>query len=99
MIRHVVMFTWADHVDADAIAATSAALDRLPALIPEIRDYRHGSDLGLADGNADYVVVGQFDTVDDYAVYRDHPDHQQMIRDHIAGNVVQRLAIQYEIDA
>ncbi len=61
MFRHVVMFKWNDDVDAAHIAATGAALDALVAGLPDIvRDYRHGPDLGLTDGNYDYVIVGEY---------------------------------------
>ena len=97
MIRHVVMFEWNDDVDDAHIAATSAALTALGESLPEIAVYRHGADLGINDGNFDYVVVGDFTTVDDYVTYRDHPDHQALIQTFIAGRVATRAAVQYDI--
>ncbi|HEY5663613.1 MAG TPA: Dabb family protein [Ilumatobacter sp.] len=96
MFRHVVMFKWTDDVDAAHVAAVSAALDGLVAAIPEIRSYRHGPDAGVNSGNYEYVVVGDFDSADDYVVYRDHPAHRAMIADLITGRVAERAAIQYE---
>lgn len=98
MFRHVAMFKWAEGVDDDHIAAVAAGLDSLAATISEIRDYRHGPDAGLNDWNFDYVVVGDFDSVGDYAVYRDHPVHQAFIGELIAGRVRERAAIQYKVD-
>ena len=98
MFRHVVMFTWADSVDDDHIAATSSALSALPAKIDTIRKYVHGPDAGLVETNADYVVVADFDDVAGYEVYRDNADHQAMIAAQIAGHVSQRMAVQYSID-
>lgn len=97
MIRHVVMFRWAEDVDDAHRAAVAAGLDGLVQAIPEIRRYHHGPDLGVNDGTYDYVVVGDFDTLDDYLVYRDHPVHQELIRSLIAGRVTDRAAIQYRI--
>jgi len=96
MFRHVVMFKWNDDVDAAHIEATGAALDALVATIPEVGEYRHGPDLGLTDGNYDYVIVGEYASIDDYVTYRDHPDHQQVITDYIKNQVSARSAVQYD---
>ena len=97
MIRHVVIFEWNDDVDDAHVAAVAAGLDRLAATLPTVGEYRHGSDLGLAEGNADYVIVGDFDSLEDYVAYRDHPDHRAFIADLIAGRVKHRSAVQYEV--
>ena len=47
MLRHVVMFRWAEDVDDAHVAAVAAELDQLPPQIPEIAVYRHGRDLGI----------------------------------------------------
>ena len=96
MYRHVVMFKWNDDVDDAHIVATGAALDALVATIDEVGDYRHGADLGLTEGNFDYVIVGEFASVEDYVSYRDHPDHRQVIADYIASRVSARAAVQYD---
>jgi len=96
MIRHVVMFRWNDDVDAAHVDATASALDAVAATVPEVREYRHGSDLGVTEGNWDYVIVGEFESFDDYAVYRDHPDHQRVIAEYIKGRVSARAAVQYD---
>lgn len=98
MFRHVVLFRWNDDVDETHIALVESRLDALPAAIPEIRDYRHGADAGLAEGNFDYVVVGDFDSVDDYMVYRDHAAHQALISDVLAGRISERAAVQHELE-
>jgi hypothetical protein len=96
MFRHVVMFKWNDDVDDAHIEATRAALTELAASIPHVADYRHGPDLKMADGNFDYVIVGEYASADDYAIYRDHPDHQALIQQFIAGRVSARAAVQYD---
>ena len=98
MFRHVVMFTWADSVDDAHVAATADALSALPGKVDTIRNFVHGPDAGLAETNADYVVVADFDDVAGYETYRDNADHRAMIAAHIAGHVSQRMAVQYEID-
>ena len=96
--RHVVMFRWENHVDADHVEQVSAGLSALPSQIDVIRSYVHGNDLGVSDGNFDYVVVADFDDVDDFRTYRDHPQHVQLIQDLIAGHVSDRAAVQYRTD-
>jgi hypothetical protein len=95
MFRHVVMFRWADGVDADHVADVARRLDELPEAISSIRAYRHGPDAGINDGNFDYVVVADFDSPDDYVTYRDHEVHAAFIADMIAGRVADRSAVQY----
>ena len=97
--RHVVMFRWADHVDADHVELVREGLSRLPAQIDAIRSYVHGSDVRISDGNWDYVVVADFDTVNDFVTYRDHPSHLLFIEETVKGNVVDRAAVQYQYGA
>ena len=75
----------------------SAALDALPAAIPEIAAYRHGRDLGLGPANFAYAITADFANTDDFATYRDHPEHQRFISEHITGNVTDRAAVQFEL--
>jgi len=95
MFRHVVMFEWVDGVDSADIDAMAAALDALVATLPEVVSYVHGPDAGLAEGNFDYVMVGDYASAEDYAVYRDHPEHQRIIAEMIKPHVAKRAAVQY----
>ncbi|MDH3294048.1 MAG: Dabb family protein [Acidimicrobiia bacterium] len=97
MFRHVVLFKWNDDVDDAHIEAVSAGLDNLATVIEEIKDYKHGRDVGLSDQNFDYVVVGDFDSVEGYQVYRDHPVHQELIAELITGRISTRASVQYEV--
>ncbi len=96
MFRHVVMFRFADDTTDEQKAALRAGLQRLPEVIPEIRAYRFGDDLGLRDDNFDFVVTADFDDVDSFVVYRDHPDHQKAIAELITPIITARAAVQFE---
>lgn len=96
-LRHVVMFKWADGLGAEHVAAVREGFDALPLEIPQIRSYRHGADVKVSDGNFDYVLVSEFDNIDDWRTYRDHPQHQLFIAEHIQGKIADRAAVQYEI--
>lgn len=96
MIRHVVVFRWNDSVTDAELTAMAAALDALPSAIAEIVDYRHGRDLGLNPANSQYAIVADFASAGDFATYRDHPEHQRFIAEHITGKVADRAAVQFE---
>lgn len=96
MFRHVVMFEWNDGVDDAQIASIGRALDERVAVLPSVAEYRHGPDAGLADGNAQYVIVADFATVEDYVEYRDHADHQAVIAEHLKPAIASRSAVQYD---
>ena len=97
MIRHVVMFRWNEGVDDAHVAATTAAFERLPSLIPHILSYAHGRDLGVVATNYDYAVTGEFESVDEFLAYRDHPDHQALVQAYITLHVSERVAVQFTV--
>ncbi|MBB6172927.1 hypothetical protein HNR23_002987 [Nocardiopsis mwathae] len=78
-LRHIALFRWTDGVTPDQVEAVVDGLSRLPSRIPELRDYTFGSDLGVSEGTYDFAVVA--DLADEKAldVYRDHPDHQEVL--------------------
>jgi len=92
------MFEWIEGVDNADLDAIAAALDALVAAVPEVVSYVHGPDLGVSEGNFDYVIVGDYASVEDYAVYRDHPEHQRIIAEMIKPFVAKRAAVQYQTD-
>jgi Stress responsive A/B Barrel Domain len=98
-IRHAVLFRFVEGVDADKVAALSAGLDSMPgatgAVTPE--RFHHGRALKLNPGSWDYAVVAEFDSVDAYATYRDHPEHRALIRDLITPIIAERAAVQFEL--
>jgi hypothetical protein len=97
MFRHVVMLRWASQATAAQRSAVQAGLAELPRLIPEIHNYDIGNDVHLNEGNFDVVIVADFADVDGYLVYRDHPDHQAVIRERIQPILADRAAVQCEI--
>lgn len=95
-LRHIVLLTLDDACDVDGLVA---ALESLPALIPEIATYEVHRDAGLADGNATVAVVATFDDADGWAVYRDHPAHVAVITERIKPHLVARSATQHHTGA
>ncbi|MCB0976018.1 MAG: Dabb family protein [Acidimicrobiales bacterium] len=95
-IRHIVVMKFREGTTPDAVQALADALRGLPAVIPEIVDYRVGPDLGLADDSWDFAVSADFDDVDGFRTYREHPDHLAIIRDLIAPHVESRHSVQFD---
>jgi len=98
MFRHVVLMRWKEETTADQLSHMEAGLAGLPALVPEIRDYKFGADAGMSPGNFDFAIVADFDDVESYVVYRDHPDHVALINDRIKPLVAERVAVQHELE-
>ena len=98
MIRHVVTLTFKSETQEESIARMIESLHTLPPIIKEIRSYTLGRDLNLAADTADFAIVADFDTVEDFKVYATHPTHLQVIREVIKPHVVKRTALQFEFD-
>jgi hypothetical protein len=97
VFRHVGLVRWADGATTRQRAHVESGLAELPGLIPEIRDYRFGADARVNEGNFDLAIVADFDDVDGYLVYRDHPAHVAVINDRIRPILAERVAVQHEI--
>ena len=99
MFRHVVILKWNETATEEQRLAVRDGLRALPPLIPEIRSYHVGVDAGLApEGNSDLVAVADFDDVDGYVAFRDHPAHQEVIARHIRPILAARAAVQHDLD-
>jgi hypothetical protein len=98
-IRHVVLFRFVDGVDDDRVDALAAGLDRMPEATGVVKAdrYEHGRALGLNPGSWDYAVVAEFESAEAYAAYRDHPEHQALIRDLLRPIVAERCSVQFEL--
>ncbi len=97
MLRHIAMFRFVNGADPGAVARLTAALDALPAAIPEIVAYELGPDLALSDGSWDFAVVGDFADIDGWRTYRDHPVHRAVIGEHLAPLLADRAVVQLEV--
>ena len=98
MIRHVVALTFKSETQEESIARITDSLRTLPPIIKEIRSYTLGRDLNLAADTADFAIVADFDTLEDFEVYANHPAHLEVIREVIKPHVANRTASQFEFD-
>lgn len=98
MFRHVVLLKWSENATDAQIQAIRDALAELPAQIPEIRNYVLGTDAGVNPDTYDFVAVADFDDQAAYLIYRDHPAHQQIVKQSILPILAGRAAVQHAWD-
>lgn len=79
MIQHITLIYFKHGTDIERRQAVMAAFQRLPALIPEVRQFRCGLDLNLLEGNADLAVVAEFDDQEDFLAYSTHAAHAEVV--------------------
>lgn len=97
MIRHVVMFKFRDDADEAQRRAVHDAIATMPEATGVTEAYTFGPDVGLAEGNFDFAVVGDFADQDAYLTYRDHPEHRRIVNEVIRPAITDRAAIQFEV--
>ncbi|MBZ0114378.1 MAG: Dabb family protein [Thermoanaerobaculia bacterium] len=97
MVRHVVLLRWMSAISDAERTRIEHDLAALPGEISQILRYDFGPDLILEPGNYDFAIVADFGSEDDYAVYRDHPSHQRVLRETLRPRIESRVAIQFEI--
>ena len=90
------MFRWIPEAAQEQKQRVTAELSRLPALLPVLRAYHMGADLGVDQGNFDWAAVADFDDREGYLTFRDNPEHRAIIAAHIRPIIAERAAIQYE---
>ena len=93
-LRHVVVFRWKEGITASEVEAIEEVLDELPGLIPELRSYAHGPDLGLGEGRWDFGIVAEFDDAAAWAAYDQHPAHQRVLLEVVRPHIAERAAVQ-----
>ncbi len=96
--RHVALYRWAEHVDAEHIERVRAAFDALAERVGGVLHLAHGSDAGVSAGTFDYHVVADFETLADWRRYRDHPAHVLLTEELIVGHVAERAGGQFHTE-
>ena len=97
MIRHIVLLTLKADAPPGSAETIVEALRGLVGVIPSIREYQTGVDVGIAPGNATVAATAVFDDEAGYLEYRDHPAHQAVIEKYIKPVREGRAAIQFKI--
>jgi hypothetical protein len=94
-IRHIVLVKWKATATAHDRAEAISRVRALPEQIPQIRGYVVEENLGPDASNFDLAIIGEFDDMASYEIYRDHPVHQALIRESTVPTLESRAAIQF----
>ena len=96
-IGHVVTFTFTPDVPAATLTALGESLDALSAAAAGIESYRHGPDLRVRPGNADYAVSAVFTDHDSLTAYMTSPEHQRIITELIVPHLRDKSSVQFPV--
>ena len=97
MFHHTVLFRWQDGVGGDAVRALTDALRALPSVLPCIRSYAVGPDLGLSGDQAwDFAVTASFDDKAAWDEYMADPEHDRIRSDLLRPILAERAVVQFE---
>ena len=92
------MFRWIPEATREQKEQVKEELGRLPGLVPEVRAYHIGEDLGLVgDLNFDFALVADFDDLAGYLAYRENAEHKKIVESFVQPVVGARGAVQYEV--
>ena len=96
MIRHTVLFSWKPEATDEEKQQAAAELAKLPSIVPSVRAFALGTDVGLNQGNFDFAVTADFDDEAGYLSYRDDPGHREVVARYILPIAARRVAVQFE---
>jgi len=97
-IRHVVAWKLAatDEVErAEQAARIKQGLESLPAVIPQLRFLQVGVNV-VPVNDFDLVLISDFDSVEDIAIYQEHPAHLE-VAGFIRSVVASRASVDFEV--
>lgn len=96
-LRHVALLRFLPDTTSEHVTALMSGLATLPPAIPELREYRFGPDVGLADDNWHFAIVADFDDAAAYERYQVDPEHRALIEKLIVPILEARAAVQHEV--
>jgi len=96
MIRHVVLFRWKPEATQEQKARAAREVATLPSIVPSVREFASGTDIGVNEGNFDFCVAADFDDEAGYIAYRDDPAHRQIVAGFVAPILAERAAVQFQ---
>ena len=79
MLYHLVLINFKPEATQIQKDAVKAALDRLPALIPDIKAYKNGFDIIGSDRSYEFGLYSAFEDLDAMGRYQAHPEHQKAL--------------------
>lgn len=102
MIKHVVMWRFKDlaggRTKPENLELARERLLALQSSIPEVRSLEIGLDVVHSAQSYDLVLVAEFDSLVALDAYRDHPEHQAVVR-YLRTVHQGRVVVDYEVGA
>ena len=75
MLKHIVMIKLTEHGNQEIAGKIKAGLETLPAAIPNLNTLEAGINFKDSPKAFDIVLVSEFESEADLAVYAKHPAH------------------------
>jgi hypothetical protein len=97
MVHHIVLFNLKPEVTPQKIEEMMMSTRMMLLKIPEVSNLKCGKR--IADDNLwQFFIAMDFESMDKLAIYRENPIHLKYVEEVLKPNVVERLAIDYEMD-
>jgi hypothetical protein len=96
-VRHVVLVSLKDDATDEQKKAAVEGLMTLSGLVPGMRSYSAGLDLGVA-GTHDVAIVGDFDDIESLQAYLAHETHRSVAGAVLAPIMEGSSRVQYAIE-
>lgn len=99
MIRHIVSWKLKAEDEAEkavAAAEIAAALEALPAHIPEVLSLSVARNVAYPEKNFDVILIADFETLDGLDAYQVHPEHIRAAGV-VGARVTARACVDFEV--
>jgi len=93
---HLANFKWTEETTAGDVERITTALTALAPGLPGVDSYRCGPDVSRTPDSYDFAVVGVFTDREHFVAYRDHPEHQRILKELILPHLANRVVVQLE---
>src|SRR5689334_9255029 len=100
MIRHIFVGTAQEGTSTEQLEELVSAWRALPEKIPEIRRMTAGRNISPRDQLYSVALVAEFDKMQDWEHYRDHPAHAA-VREQLTSKLIRndsRAAVQIVVE-
>lgn len=93
MLHHVIELRFHEGTSDEQIQQMADGLLRLRDQIDTIRSMRMGRDLRIRADNFEFASLIDFDDEAGYLAFRDHPAHQQWVRECVQPIMAERAGV------
>lgn len=97
MIRHMLLFSFRDEVDAQERQELLLELRAFPKAFAAMRDFQLGANESRRDRAYQYGMTVAFDTFDDLHAYLDSDRHERFVSTRFRPLVSTRAIVSFEI--